>query len=241
MRLESSVEFKPCAEDALLITLGGAITPSLNAKVRLLCEKLKAQRLQGVLELLPAYTSLLVVYDPLIQTYANLVQCVKTLSLDTSAEKEQEVYLVEVPACYELGLDLKSVAEQTGLSAAQVVEKHSGRDYLVYCLGFLPGFIYLAGLDPALKLPRLATPRLEVAAGSIGIANDQTGIYPITSPAGWHILAQTPISLYIPTQEPPVSIFAGDYVRYKPITLQEFKNSPHTLKRTPVPKTSLNA
>ncbi|BCZ18538.1 allophanate hydrolase [Helicobacter sp. NHP19-012] len=235
------MEFKPCAEDALLITLGDLIEPSLNAKVRLLCEKLKVQRLQGVLEIVPAYASLLVVYDPFICSYTHLVEQVQALSLELSTQEEQEVYLVEVPACYELGLDLQSVAEQTGLSVAQVIERHSGRDYLVYCLGFLPGFVYLGGLDPALKLPRLATPRLEVAAGSIGIANEQTGIYPIASPAGWHILAKTPISLYQPNNEPPVSIFAGDYVRYKPISLKEFQNSPHTLKRTLVPKDSLHA
>ncbi|WP_104691078.1 5-oxoprolinase subunit PxpB [Helicobacter heilmannii] len=235
------MEFKPCSEDALLVTLGDLIEPSLNARVRLLCEKLKAQRLQGVLEIVPAYASLLVVYDPLLCSYTHLVERVQALSLELSTQEEQEVYLVEVPACYELGLDLQSVAEQTGLSVAQVIERHSGRDYLVYCLGFLPGFVYLGGLDPALKLPRLATPRLEVPAGSIGIANEQTGIYPIASPAGWHILAQTPISLYTPTKEPPVSIFAGDYVRYKPISLKEFQNSPHTLKRTLVPKDSLHA
>ncbi|CRF50161.1 Allophanate hydrolase 2 subunit 1 [Helicobacter heilmannii] len=235
------MEFKPCSEDALLVTLGDLIEPSLNAKVRLLCEKLKVQRLQGVLEIVPAYASLLVVYDPFICSYTHLVEQVQALSLELSTQEEQEVYLVEVPACYELGLDLQSVAKQTGLSAAQVIEKHSGRDYLVYCLGFLPGFIYLGGLDPALKLPRLATPRLEVPAGSIGIANEQTGIYPIASPAGWHILAQTPISLYTPTKEPPVSIFAGDYIRYKPISLKESENSQHTLKRTLVPKDSLHA
>ncbi|BCZ17820.1 allophanate hydrolase [Helicobacter sp. NHP19-003] len=234
------MQFKPCAENALMITLGDSIEPSCNAKVRLLCETLRAQNLKGVLELVVAYASLLVVYDPLIQTYTHLVECIKTLSLDTPTEP-QEVYLAEVPACYELGLDLESVAAQTRLSPAQVVEKHSGVDYLVYCLGFLPGFVYLGGLDPALRLPRLATPRLEVAPGSIGIANDQTGIYPIASPAGWHILAQTPISLYNPTKEPPVSIFAGDYIRYKPISLQEFKDIPHSLKRTLVPKWSLHA
>ncbi|CRF50547.1 Allophanate hydrolase 2 subunit 1 [Helicobacter heilmannii] len=235
------MEFKPCSEDALLVTLGDLIEPSLNARVRLLCEKLKAQKLQGVLEIVPAYASLLVVYDPFICSYTHLVEQVQALSLELSTQEEQEVYLVEVPACYELGLDLQSVAEQTGLSAAQVIERHSGRDYLVYCLGFLPGFVYLGGLDPALKLPRLATPRLEVAAGSIGIANEQTGIYPIASPAGWHILAKTPISLYQPNNEPPVSIFAGDYVRYKPISLKESENSQHTLKRTLVPKDSLHA
>ncbi|GMB90051.1 5-oxoprolinase subunit PxpB [Helicobacter ailurogastricus] len=234
------MEFKPCAENALLITLGDLITPSLNAKVRLLYKTLRAQNLKGLVEIVPAYASLLVIYDPFIQTHAHLIELVKNLNLDLPTEQEQEAYLVEIPACYELGLDLESVAEQTGLSPAQVIEKHSGRDYLVYCLGFLPGFVYLGGLDPALRLPRLAIPRLEVAAGSIGIANEQTGIYPIDSPAGWHILAQTPASLYVPTQEPPVCVRAGDYIRYKPISLQEYQESHTCPKRTLVSKDALH-
>ncbi|WP_104685348.1 5-oxoprolinase subunit PxpB [Helicobacter bizzozeronii] len=223
------VIYRPCGESALLLEFGSEITPQINAQVRHACSVIEQKALQGVLEVVGAYASLLVIYDPLVCSYANLKAELQNLELGMPSSQEEQVSLVSIPTCYELGLDLEFVSQHTHLSPAQIVQKHSGRDYLVYMLGFLPGFAYLGGLDPSLAVPRLAQPRAEVAPGSVGIAHTQTGIYPLKSPGGWQIIGKTPLKLYDPSKNPPVLLQAGDYVRYEPISLEQYQQLEHQI------------
>ncbi|CCB79933.1 allophanate hydrolase 2 subunit 1 [Helicobacter bizzozeronii CIII-1] len=168
------VIYRPCGESALLLEFGFQITPQINAQVRHACSVIEQKALQGVLEVVGAYASLLVVYDPLVCSYTHLKAELENLELGMPSSPKEQVSLVSIPTCYTLGLDLEFVSAHTHLSPEEVISKHSGRDYLVYMLGFLPGFAYLGGLDPSLAVPRLAQPRAEVAPGSVGIAHTQT-------------------------------------------------------------------
>jgi inhibitor of KinA len=132
--------------------------------------------------------------------------------------------LVELPVCYdiEFGPDLDDVARWTGLAVDDVIKLHSGAEYLVCLIGFAPGFPYLSGMPPQLATPRLETPRISVPAGSVGIAGEQTGVYPLATPGGWRIIGRTPCALFSPDWRPPSLLTAGDVVRFRPIDRQEF-------------------
>ena len=130
-----------------------------------------------------------------------------------AGEEKKKVY--EIPVCYggEYGPDLENIAEHAGLSVEEVIKIHSSRDYLIYMLGFLPGFCYLGGLDERIHTPRLANPRIKISAGSVGIGGSQTGIYPLDSPGGWQLMGMTPVKTYDPEREVPILVEAGDYIR----------------------------
>lgn len=134
--------------------------------------------------------------------------------------------MYEIPACYggEFGLDLSYVAEYHGLSEQEVISLHAGRDYLIYMMGFMPGFPYLGGMPDEIAVPRLEQPRFSVFPGSIGIGGSQTGIYPADTPSGWRIIGATPIRLYDPEKDDPFLLSAGDYIKFVPINQEEFFN-----------------
>ena len=132
--------------------------------------------------------------------------------------------IFEIPVCYggEYGPDIQNIAEHAGLSQEEVIQIHSSRDYLIYMLGFLPGFTYLGGLDERLHTPRLANPRIRIPAGSVGIGGSQTGIYPLDSPGGWQLMGMTPVKTYDPSRETPILVEAGDYIRFVPVEEEEY-------------------
>ena len=132
--------------------------------------------------------------------------------------------IFEIPVCYggEYGPDIQNIAEHAGLSQEEVIQIHSSRDYLIYMLGFLPGFTYLGGLDERLHTPRLANPRIRIPAGSVGIGGSQTGIYPLDSPGGWQLMGMTPGKTYDPARETPILVEAGDYIRFVPVEEEEY-------------------
>lgn len=211
--------FLPAGDQVLVVQFGDEISPEINRKVHNMVLAIEAHDIPGVLDLVPTYRSLMVQYDP-TQTSLEDLQTVLTAleeKLDEAALDNSQV--VHIPVLYggEHGPDLGDVANNAGLSADEVVAVHSRTDYLIYMMGFTPGFPYLGGLDDRIATPRLATPRAEIAAGSVGIAENQTGVYPISSPGGWRIVGRTPLKLFDPQRDPPSLLKAGDYIRFDPL------------------------
>ena len=138
--------------------------------------------------------------------------------------KDNEKLITEIPVCYGgvFGPDIENVAKLAGLTVEEVIKIHSQEDYLIYMLGFLPGFTYLGGLDERIHTPRLANPRIKIPAGSVGIGGSQTGIYPLDSPGGWQLIGKTPVKTYDPLREPPILFEAGQYIRFVPVTEDEY-------------------
>ena len=216
--------FLPAGDKALSVELGNSITPEINRRVRNLFLAIENQRIPGIVDLVPTYRSLLVYYDPLRLTLSKLEERLAALEqhLDQAAVKPPEV--VEIPTLYggEHGPDLGHVAEHNGLTPEEVIQIHSGTDYLVYMMGFTPGFPYLGGMSERIATPRLQTPRTVIPAGSVGIAEQQTGVYPVESPGGWQLIGRTPVQLFDPRREPPVVVGAGDYIRFVSITEDDY-------------------
>ena len=210
--------FRPAGDQAVLVELGDEISPDTNARVHGLARTIEEAGVAGVIDLIPAYDSLLVQYDARAVSMEELRA--RIVDLDSErVESSGGGRVVELPVLYggEHGPDIERVAEHAGMPVGDVIGLHSGTDYLVYMLGFTPGFPYLGGLDDRLATPRVATPRLEIPGGSVGIAESQTGVYPLTSPGGWNIIGRTPLSLFDPTREPPSLLAPGDLVRFVPL------------------------
>ena len=215
--------FLPAGDQALVVELGDAISPECNRRVHNLMAAIENQGIEGVIDLVPTYRSLLVLYDAMQLSHTEVQDRLLKIerSLDEGAVGKPRV--VHVPTLYsgEHAPDLAFVAQNAGLTPADVVSIHSGTDYLVYMMGFTPGFPYLGGLSEKLVTPRLATPRVRIPAGSVGIAESQTGVYPVESPGGWRLIGRTPLRLFDPKREPPSLIVAGDYVRFVPLSGEE--------------------
>ncbi len=220
----SQFRYLPAGDRALVVEVGNEISPEVHQKVRGLVLSLEQSLLPGICELVPTYRSVMIFYDPDIVSFNEFVAHLKQLETHVHAAELPEPRIVELPVVYggDFGPDIKDVAEHHHLSEAEVVALHSGRDYLVYMLGFTPGFCYLGGMNKKLDTPRLETPRSRIPAGSVGIAGLQTGIYPIDSPGGWRIIGRTPQRIFDPQREPPVLIRVGDYVHFTPIVLREY-------------------
>ena len=210
----------PAGDQALVVEFGDTIEPESNRLVRELASAIEALDLPGVLETVPTYRSLLVSYDPLVTASDELQQAIREIGIGGD-EGEAEAgaaraRVVQIPTLYggEYGPDTEFVSQNAGMTPREMIAVHSGVDYLVYMMGFSPGFPYLGGLDERLATPRLESPRAEVPAGSVGIAEGQTGVYPVASPGGWRIIGRTPVRLFDPSLDRPTAISAGDYVRF---------------------------
>lgn len=211
-------------DSAILLEFEQKISPEINKKITTMVHLLREQQIKGVIDMIPAFCSLLINYDPRVITYEVLSKRIKSLlHLNIEAGTTlKKVY--EIPVCYggEFGPDLSFIAEHAKLSEEEVISIHSSKDYLIYMLGFLPGFSYLGGLDERIHTPRLDNPRIKINAGSVGIGGAQTGIYPLDSPGGWQLLGMTPVKTYDPSRAEPILFEAGDYIRFVPITREEF-------------------
>ncbi|NJE10727.1 5-oxoprolinase subunit PxpB [Thermococcus sp. MAR1] len=216
------MKFKPLGDSALLISFGEVIDEELNEKIHSLARAIEKANFEWLVEVVPAYSSLAVIYNPVLIDFESVKRAVEGVEF-TSERFEGK--LVEVPVVYggEYGPDLEFVAEYNGLSVDEVIEIHSRPVYRVYFLGFLPGFAYLGGMDDRIATPRLEKPRLKVPAGSVGIAGKQTGIYPLESPGGWRLIGRTPLRLFDPSKEPPTLLQPGDRVRFVPVDEDEFR------------------
>ncbi len=211
--------FLPSGDSALLVTFGDRIDLATNRRAHTLAARLAEAPLPGLGEAVAGYTTLLVHYDSLALDYEQVLEWVQARLDEASAAGTAslpEPRRVEVPVIYggELGPDLEFVARHNGLSPAEVVRRHTARDYPVYLVGFTPGFPYLGGLDETIAAPRLPSPRPRVPAGSVGIAGQQTGIYSVDSPGGWRLIGWTPLKLFDPARQPPALLAPGDVVRF---------------------------
>ena len=212
-------------DTAVSAVFGDRISEEVNQTIRAFQLLLTARKVPGIVETVPTYCSLMIHYDPDRISCDRLLRTLKELavSIDTAALPPSEV--LEIPVLYggEMGPDLAHVAENAGISEEEVVKRHSAPEYLIYMLGFTPGFTYLGGLDSSIETPRLKTPRVSIPAGSVGIAGKQTGIYPIASPGGWQLIGRTPVRMYDPLRETPILPRAGQYIHFFPINEEEYR------------------
>lgn len=218
------MRIKAVGDRAVLAELGDSINESVNRMVMELNRNVRSSEIKGILETVPAFCSLLVYYDPMITDFDAVSHFLSNLSVTSSEYRERSGALVEIPVCYggSHGPDLPFVAEHAGLKEEEVIRIHSGRDYRIYMLGFLPGFPYLGGMDERIVTPRLNVPRTLIPAGSVGIGGEQTGIYPMDSPGGWQLIGRTPFRLFDPENGQRRLYEAGDTIRFVPVSPLEF-------------------
>ena len=209
----------------MLIVFGDTISTETNQRITSTVQLIREQRIEGIVDMIPAFVSLLINYNPLVISYDALrTRLEQILKMETkAAETVKRVF--EIPVCYggQYGPDLQNIADHAGLTPEEVVKIHTSCDYLIYMLGFLPGFCYLGGLDERIHTPRLDTPRIKIPAGSVGIGGSQTGIYPMDSPGGWQLMGMTPVKTYDPEREVPILVQAGEYIRFVEIDEAEFR------------------
>ena len=222
----TAARYMPFGDNGLLIEFGDVISLEVNRRVIALSEAIIGVKIQGVEELVPTYRSLLVRYNASKISYEQLVFRIKDIEKTMEERSMKKVgRKIIIPVVYggEYGPDLTDVARFHGLTEEQVVKIHSGREYRVYMVGFVAGFPYLGEVADEIATPRFETPRLKVLAGSVGIAEKQTGIYSCEAPGGWRIIGRTPLRLFNPLQQPPVLLQLGDIVKFKPISEKEFR------------------
>ena len=211
-------------DTSLTVEFGNEISEEINAQIRAFNIALDQSGIKGIVETVPTYRSLMVHYDPGVIAYGPLVKKLKGLlgQLDHIQIPPSDV--LEIPVLYggEEGPDLDFVAQHNGKTPEEVVKIHTSTEYLIYMLGFPPGFTYLGGMSDEIATPRLKTPRVKIPAGSVGIAGSQTGVYPIDSPGGWQQIGRTPVRMYDSDRETPILPQAGQYIKFYAIDQAEF-------------------
>jgi inhibitor of KinA len=236
----SQFDIYPLSETAISIQFGKRIDIDLHRKVKAFSRWLEQNPFEGFVEYVPAFSNVTVYYDPIrvLQSdkngghpFAKSRSAYDVVSLhltniaaQVKVAKEDSPRVIEIPVCYggEFGLDLEFVAKHNNLTTDEVIEIHSSGEYLVYMIGFAPGFPYLGGMSEKIAAPRRSSPRETIAKGAVGIAGSQTGVYPIPTPGGWQLIGQTPLELFCPHDTTPSLLKAGDVIRFTPISLEEY-------------------
>lgn len=219
------VKLKVSGDRAILVEFENRIAPEINRQVRSFCVALEDRVIAGITEVVPTYCAVTVHYQPEQILYDALEKELRAILKNLDSMEIPPATVWEIPVCYggEVGADLDFVAEHNGLRPDDVIRIHTEPEYLVYMLGFTPGFPYLGGMSPNIAAPRLSAPRVKIPAGSVGIAGQQTGIYPIASPGGWQLIGRTPVKFYDVAREEPVLVKAGDYIKFKAVDEAEYK------------------
>ena len=212
-------------DTSVAVVFGDEISAAINQEIRAFDEALNEEQIEGVFETVPTYCTLTVHYAPEIIRYSELRQKLQALLSVSHKAQKLNAIVMEIPVCYggEYGPDLDFVAKHNHLTPEEVVRIHASAEYLIYMLGFTPGFSYMGGMDERIATPRLERPRVLIPAGSVGIAGKQTGIYPIDSPGGWQLIGRTPVHLYDAQRDDPILLDAGLHVKFVPIDDAEFK------------------
>lgn len=219
------MRFLKAGDSALIIELGNEISPIINYNLKKITDYLDSLNNKAIKDLLPTYRSIIVYYDPFLISFDELKNIVeKNCTIDESQKLSIKKEIIEVPVLYggEYGPDIENIASHNKLSIEEVIKIHTSGEYLVYMLGFTPGFPYLGGMDKRIATPRLATPRTKIPAGSVGIAGEQTGLYPIESPGGWQLLGRTPLNFFDSAKENPFIVAAGQYIKFTAVTEDEY-------------------
>lgn len=229
------LSFAPLGDRALVLEVGDSLDPSVTERLRALADRIETRRLPGVTDIVPAFCSIALHYDPAAvgvngdgrAPYDALVEQLQTLLSDAEGPRPAESRLFEIPVVYggAFGEDLAALAQSRDLTPEQAGRIHSAQVYSVYMMGFAPGFGYLGPVDERLREPRRSSPRPKVAAGSVALANEYTGIYPMDLPGGWHVIGRTPWRLFDVERSPPSLLAAGDRVRFVPIPGEEFEKA----------------
>jgi inhibitor of KinA len=214
----------PASDSSILVVFGDEIASTVQSSVHALFRALRTRQESRIKNLHPGYVSLLVDFNPLAIAYDEVADLIYSAHLSPAPEAAQQRHTVEIPVCYDsdLGPDQADVAAHAGLSASEVIRKHWSATYTVAFLGFTAGFAYLSGMPVELSIPRLATPRRAVAAGSVGIAGNQTGVYPTITPGGWRLIGRTPQRMFDPRRTQPSLVMPGDSIKFVPIDRIEF-------------------
>ncbi|MCJ7819722.1 MAG: 5-oxoprolinase subunit PxpB [Bacteroidales bacterium] len=218
------LHYIPSGDSAFIIKAGDGISEEVNKTVMKLLVRLEEWKIAGITDFIPAYNELMVSYDPAVTGYRQILEILRACGADIEDVELPEANTVDVPVLYggEYGPDIHDVADNGYLSPDDVVTIHSSALYRVYMLGFTPGFCYLGGMDNRITTPRRQSPRVKTPAGSVGIAGNQTGIYPVESPGGWNLIGRTPLKLFNPFKKPEFLLSAGDSIRFVPVTENEF-------------------
>lgn len=211
-------------DSAVTVQFKNEISREVNSYVTSLCAEIEQNKIKGVIEYIPTFCSVSVLYDCTLISAKKLISRLEKIIKNIKITSSCKAKLYEIPVCYDdcFALDMENVCRHSLLTKDEVIARHSGRDYLIYMLGFLPGFAYLGGMDEALATPRLDSPRAEIFEGAVGIGGEQTGIYPVASPGGWQLIGKTPVKVYDKSRENPILYSSGDYIRFVPVSLAEY-------------------
>lgn len=216
-----AIKYYPLGDSGIVVDFGNSISIAINSLIRSICASIDSLCQYEILEYVPAFTTLTIYYDPLKTSYSllqqKIVEVVNSSSLTVLHTPVEKL----IPVWYN-GPDLEVVSQKTGYTVPEIIEMHTRPLYTVFMIGFVPGFPYLGGMDERLATPRKEIPRLRIAAGSVGIAGGQTGIYPLETPGGWQIIGQTPIKIFDISRESPFFLSAGDVLRFVPIEEEDF-------------------
>ena len=229
--------YLPAGDQGLVVEFGAQIDEGLHRQVRALCFAIEKQvevgGMEGIREIVPTYRSLIILYDSLKVSYGELVEQLMPLEQQLENMVLPDPLVIEVPTVYggEYGPDLPRIAAHTGLTEGEIIERHTQQPYLIYMLGFISGFPYLGGMDPALDTPRLETPRKSIEAGSVGIAGKQTGIYPVSSPGGWNLIGRTALKLFDPSLPSPALLKSGDMLKFVAVDAEQWDRSKGALQK----------
>lgn len=223
--MEKNISIRAAGDQALLVEFGAEISPEINLRVQEFSRRAGVHRIPGIGEIIPCYCSALVYYDPILFSFGDAVSWAKQFLDSRPLENEASALVKEVPVFYggEHGPDLSFVARHNQISEEDVIRLHTGQRYLVYAVGFSPGFAAMGVVPSKIQAPRLANPRTRVPAGSVGIGGLQTGIYAVESPGGWQLIGRTPLKLFNLERNPPSFFQAGDYALFYGIDEKEFK------------------